>query len=77
MLEIDTKTMKLYVTNSVCVCCCRLCGPRPQYDIVVATPGRLVDHINKTQGFDLSQLRYLVCCLSNCYSLFSNEIIDL
>ncbi|KAH3876810.1 hypothetical protein DPMN_000660 [Dreissena polymorpha] len=37
-----------------------LCGYRSQYDIIVATPGRLVDHINKTEGFDLSQLRYLV-----------------
>jgi ATP-dependent RNA helicase DDX51/DBP6 len=30
------------------------------YDIIVATPGRLVDHVLKTRGFDLSQLRYLV-----------------
>lgn len=29
-------------------------------DIVVATPGRLVDHIQKTRGFNLDQLRYLV-----------------
>ncbi|KAK6191413.1 hypothetical protein SNE40_003108 [Patella caerulea] len=34
--------------------CCSLA------DIVVATPGRLVDHINKTAGFDLSHLRFLV-----------------
>ncbi|XP_033638586.1 ATP-dependent RNA helicase DDX51-like [Asterias rubens] len=31
-----------------------------QCDIVVATPGRLVDHINKTQGFSLQHLRFLV-----------------
>ncbi|XP_038053316.1 ATP-dependent RNA helicase DDX51-like [Patiria miniata] len=31
-----------------------------QCDIVVATPGRLVDHINKTQGFTLQSLRFLV-----------------
>ncbi|XP_022094138.1 ATP-dependent RNA helicase DDX51-like [Acanthaster planci] len=31
-----------------------------QCDIVVATPGRLVDHINKTQGFTLQYLRFLV-----------------
>ncbi|XP_033638608.1 ATP-dependent RNA helicase DDX51-like isoform X4 [Asterias rubens] len=30
-----------------------------QCDIVVATPGRLVDHINKTQGFSLQHLRFL------------------
>eukprot|EP00058_Branchiostoma_floridae_P010383 XP_002595871.1 hypothetical protein BRAFLDRAFT_84239 [Branchiostoma floridae] len=29
-------------------------------DIVVATPGRLVDHIEKTPGFNLRHLRYLV-----------------
>ncbi|KAK9365830.1 P-loop containing nucleoside triphosphate hydrolase protein [Lipomyces kononenkoae] len=29
-------------------------------DIVVATPGRLVDHIRSTQGFTLQHLRYLV-----------------
>lgn len=29
-------------------------------DIVVATPGRLVDHIQKTKGFNLNELRYLV-----------------
>jgi len=30
------------------------------FDIVVTTPGRLVDHIQKTQGFNLAQLRFLV-----------------
>uniref|UniRef100_A0A8C9R0P6 ATP-dependent RNA helicase n=1 Tax=Scleropages formosus TaxID=113540 RepID=A0A8C9R0P6_SCLFO len=29
-------------------------------DIVVATPGRLVDHINMTEGFNLQNLRFLV-----------------
>ncbi len=29
-------------------------------DIVVATPGRIVDHIQKTKGFSLNLLRYLV-----------------
>ncbi|XP_060738225.1 ATP-dependent RNA helicase DDX51 [Tachysurus vachellii] len=29
-------------------------------DIVVATPGRLVDHINKNHGFSLQQLRFLI-----------------
>ncbi|XP_043924612.1 ATP-dependent RNA helicase DDX51 [Protopterus annectens] len=35
-------------------------GTRSLADIVVATPGRLVDHINKTQGFSLHHLRFLV-----------------
>ncbi|KAF5907313.1 ATP-dependent RNA helicase DDX51, partial [Clarias magur] len=29
-------------------------------DIVIATPGRLVDHINKTEGFSLEHLRFLI-----------------
>ncbi|PKK22723.1 DEAD (Asp-Glu-Ala-Asp) box polypeptide 51 [Columba livia] len=29
-------------------------------DIIVATPGRLTDHINQTPGFSLTQLRFLV-----------------
>lgn len=29
-------------------------------DIVVATPGRLVDHIDQTPGFSLQQLRFLI-----------------
>ncbi|XP_061646137.1 ATP-dependent RNA helicase DDX51 [Phyllopteryx taeniolatus] len=29
-------------------------------DIVVATPGRLVDHINKNSGFSLDHLRFLI-----------------
>jgi len=29
-------------------------------DIIVTTPGRLVDHIQKTKGFCLNELRYLV-----------------
>ncbi|MBN3296107.1 DDX51 helicase, partial [Amia calva] len=35
-------------------------GSRSLADIVVATPGRLVDHINKTSGFSLQHLRYLI-----------------
>ncbi|KAL8624750.1 hypothetical protein ACOMHN_002445 [Nucella lapillus] len=31
-----------------------------QVDILVATPGRLVDHVHSTPGFDLSHLRFLV-----------------
>ena len=29
-------------------------------DILIATPGRLVDHIQHTPGFTLDKLRYLV-----------------
>lgn len=35
-------------------------GYRSLADIVVATPGRLVDHIDQTPGFCLQQLRFLV-----------------
>ncbi|XP_074061325.1 ATP-dependent RNA helicase DDX51 isoform X2 [Macrotis lagotis] len=35
-------------------------GYRSLADIVVATPGRLVDHIDQTPGFSLSQLRFLI-----------------
>jgi superfamily II DNA/RNA helicase len=29
-------------------------------DIVVCTPGRLVDHLQRTPGFSLKSLRYLI-----------------
>lgn len=35
-------------------------GYESQVDVVVCTPGRLVDHINLTPGFDLTMLRFLV-----------------
>ncbi|CAA0832303.1 DEAD-box ATP-dependent RNA helicase 1 [Striga hermonthica] len=34
--------------------------PRTSVDILVATPGRLMDHINNTDGFTLEHLCYLV-----------------
>ncbi|KAL5577303.1 hypothetical protein UlMin_019002 [Ulmus minor] len=35
-------------------------GLQSSVDILVATPGRLMDHINATKGFTLEHLRYLV-----------------
>lgn len=35
-------------------------------DILVATPGRLMDHINNTKGFTLEHLCYLVSCSFFC-----------
>jgi len=32
--------------------------------VVVATPGRLVDHLQNTKGFDLRSIKYLVRCLA-------------
>jgi ATP-dependent RNA helicase DDX47/RRP3 len=29
--------------------------------IIICTPGRLVDHLENTKGFNLKQLKYLVC----------------
>lgn len=34
--------------------------PQTSVDILVATPGRLMDHINMTKGFSLEHLCYLV-----------------
>lgn len=35
-------------------------GGQSAVDVLVATPGRLVDHLDKTPGFTLQHLRYLV-----------------
>ncbi|OEL33667.1 DEAD-box ATP-dependent RNA helicase 1, partial [Dichanthelium oligosanthes] len=37
--------------------------PQTKVDILVATPGRLMDHINMTKGFSLEHLQYLVSLL--------------
>jgi len=37
-----------------------LSGGHSEIDVLVATPGRLMDHIEKTPGFTLQHLRYLV-----------------
>jgi superfamily II DNA/RNA helicase len=39
--------------------------PQTQVDILVATPGRLMDHINMTKGFSLEHLQYLVSLTSS------------
>ena len=36
-------------------------------DILVCTPGRLVDHLNHTPGFTLKNLQFLVCFVICCY----------
>lgn len=46
-------------------------------DIVVATPGRLVDHINKNPGFCLEHLRFLVSCSEDFFLLKSTNTIHL
>lgn len=38
----------------------KLVGYRSLVDIVVTTPGRLVDHLKSTQGFCLDDLQFLV-----------------
>jgi ATP-dependent RNA helicase DDX51/DBP6 len=35
-------------------------SPESCVDILVATPGRLMDHVSSTKGFTLEHLRYLV-----------------
>lgn len=50
--------------------------PQTKVDILIATPGRLMDHINMTKGFSLEHLQYLVglliiinmCFLHNLFS---------
>lgn len=34
--------------------------PRPNIDVLITTPGRLVDHIRQTEGFSLRQLQWLI-----------------
>jgi len=44
---------------------------RSSVDVLVATPGRLVDHLDKTPGFTLQHLRYLV--VDECDRLLSQR----
>ena len=45
-------------------------GPLSLVDVVVATPGRLVDHLKQTAGFTLSHLRFLVSCAVYVYIVY-------
>jgi ATP-dependent RNA helicase DDX51/DBP6 len=46
--------------------------PQTKVDILIATPGRLMDHINMTKGFSLEHLQYLVFLLTiNLYAFFA------
>lgn len=42
------------------ICADELLGYRSLVDIVVTTPGRLVEHLKYTPGFSLSHLKFLV-----------------
>lgn len=62
------KTKKTYVTNLWCLClylCCtdmvaQALELSNQPHVVVATPGRLADHIRSSNTFNLSKIQFLV-----------------
>ena len=35
-------------------------NPRCAFDIIIATPGRLVDHLEHTKGFEIGNLQFLI-----------------
>ncbi|OUM65536.1 hypothetical protein PIROE2DRAFT_51028, partial [Piromyces sp. E2] len=50
-------------------------------DVVIATPGRLIDHLNGTPGFTLSHLRYLIIdeadrLLNQHYQDWLNQVLN-
>ena len=47
----------------------RLLGGSSKVDILIATPGRLIDHLSKTQNFSLQHLRFLVGTAQSSSSL--------
>lgn len=56
-------------------------GGRSAVDVLVCTPGRLVDHLDNTPGFTLQHLRFLVVdeadrLLSQPYHNWINRVID-
>ncbi|KAL3776231.1 hypothetical protein ACHAW5_008262 [Stephanodiscus triporus] len=48
------------VRNDNCLQMCPKMGGRSAVDILIATPGRLIDHLDSTPGFTLQHLRFLV-----------------
>lgn len=56
-------------------------GSSSAIDILVCTPGRLVDHLDNTPGFTLQHLRYLICdeadrLLSQTYQNWIDRVIE-
>ena len=44
--------------------------------VIVATPGRLMDHLENTKGFSLKALKYLVSLESRFNATANNQIMD-
>lgn len=42
--------------------------------IIIATPGRLLDHLENTKGFNLKAVKYLVCIVSAKFEYFLNYL---
>ena len=55
-----TAAIRIFFCNTFEFILFRAGGYHSLVDILVATPGRLVDHINQTAGFSLKHLTYLV-----------------